>query len=134
MTTLAEESRSTVERFVKALVAHRLDDARGLLHDEFVVYEAGGVPFSGEYRGPQGFFDLFEAINKNLELTLDPSVQYLVADGSVAMCSRMKFTARGSGKSVEVGLVEVYAVRDGLIVELDVYYKDPSAVAALLVP
>jgi hypothetical protein len=29
-------------------------------------------------------------------------------------------------------LVEVYTVRYGLIVELDVYYKDPSAVAALL--
>lgn len=31
-----------------------------------------------------------------------------------------------------MSLVEVYTVRDGLIVELDVYYKDPSAVAALL--
>jgi len=29
-------------------------------------------------------------------------------------------------------LVEVYTLRDGLIVELDVYYKDASAVAALL--
>jgi limonene-1,2-epoxide hydrolase len=134
MATLAEESRSTVERFVNALVANRFDDARGLLHDELVVYEAGGVPFSGEYHGPQGFFDLFEEINKNLELTLDPSVQYLVADGTVVMCSRMKFTARGSGKGVEIGLVEIYTVRDALIVELDVYYKDPSAVAALLVP
>ena len=31
-----------------------------------------------------------------------------------------------------VSLVEIYTVRDGLIVELDVYYKDLSAVAALL--
>jgi len=29
-------------------------------------------------------------------------------------------------------LVEIYRVSDGLIVELDVYYKDPSAVAAML--
>jgi hypothetical protein len=42
------------------------------------------------------------------------------------------FTSRASGKSVEMRLVEVYTVRNGLIVELDVYYKDPSAVAALL--
>jgi ketosteroid isomerase-like protein len=44
----------------------------------------------------------------------------------------LTFTARASGKGVEMALVEVYTVRDGLIVELDVYYKDPSAVAALL--
>jgi hypothetical protein len=31
-----------------------------------------------------------------------------------------------------MSLVEVYTVRNGLIVELDVYYKDPSAVAKLL--
>jgi hypothetical protein len=31
-----------------------------------------------------------------------------------------------------MGLVEIYTVRNGLITELDVYYKDPSAVAALL--
>jgi ketosteroid isomerase-like protein len=42
------------------------------------------------------------------------------------------FTARVSGKSVEMSLVEVYTVRDGRIAALDVYYKNPSAVAALL--
>ena len=31
-----------------------------------------------------------------------------------------------------MSLVEIYTVRDGLIVDLDVYYKDPSAVTALL--
>jgi uncharacterized protein len=134
MATLAEDSRATVERFVNALVANRLDDARGLLHDDLVVYESGGVPFSGEYHGAQGFFDLLAEINRNLELTLDSAVQYLVAGATVAMCSRMKFAARDSGKSVEVGLVEIYTVRDARIVKLDVYYKDPSAVAALLVP
>jgi hypothetical protein len=29
-------------------------------------------------------------------------------------------------------LVEIYTIRDGLIIKLDVYYKDPSAVAAFI--
>jgi uncharacterized protein len=128
----SEEAQATVDRFVKALVEERPDDARSLLHDELIVYEVGGVPFSGEYHGPQGFFELFGKMNEDLELTLDPGIQYLLADDTVAMRTRMTFTARASGKSAEMGLVEIYTVRDGLIVELDVYYKDPSAVAALL--
>jgi uncharacterized protein len=32
-----------------------------------------------------------------------------------------------------MSMAEVFTVRDGLIVELDVFYKNPSAVAALLV-
>ncbi len=47
---------------------------------------------------------------------------------------RLTFTACASGRTTEMSLVELYRVSDGLIVELDVYYKDPSAVTALLAP
>jgi uncharacterized protein len=125
------DALATVERFMNAIVAERLDDARCLLHDEFVAYEAGGLPYSGEYHGPQGFFDLLAKMTEGMEMTLGPAPQCLLAGDSVAVRSRVTFTSRASGKSVEMRLVEVYTVRDGLIVELDVYYKDPSAVAAL---
>ena len=127
-----EDAQATVGKFVQAIVERRFDDARGLLHDEFVVHEAGGIPYSGEYHGPQGFFELFGKISDDLELEPDRTIQYLLADDTVAMRYRLKFTARASGRSVEMSLVEIYTVRDGLVVELDVYYKDPSAIAALL--
>jgi ketosteroid isomerase-like protein len=131
-TSRPEKALATVERFMHAIVEERLDDARSLLHDEFVAYEAGGLPYSGEYRGPQGFFDLLAKMTEGLEFTLGPAPQCLLEGGSVAVRSRVTFTARASGKSVVMKLVEVYTVRDGLIVELDVYYQDPAAVAALL--
>ena len=127
-----DDAQATVGGFMQALVEGRVADAHKLLHDDFVVYEAGGVPYSGEYRGPQGFFELFAKMNEVMELAPDPAVQFLLADDTVAVRYRLKFTARASGQSVEMGLVEIYTVRDGLIVELDVYYKDPPAIAALL--
>jgi uncharacterized protein len=126
------DAQATVGNFVRAIVEQRFDDARRLLHEEFVVHEAGGLPYSGEYRSPQGFFDLFGKMNETLELTPDPAIQYLHADDTVVMRYRLRFTARASGDSIEMSLVEIYTVRDGLVLELDVYYKDPSAVAALL--
>ncbi|HEV7579151.1 MAG TPA: nuclear transport factor 2 family protein [Mycobacterium sp.] len=130
--TTDQEPQATVGRFVQAVIEGRIDDARSLLHDDFVLHEAGGLPYSGEYRGPQAFFGLFANMNEQMELTPDPAIQYLLADNTVAIRYRLKFSARASGKSVEMGLVEIYTVRNGLITELDVYYKDPSAVAALL--
>lgn len=132
MTAMTEDCQAIVVKFMNAIVDERLDDARSLLHDEFVVHEAGGVPYSGDYHGPQGFFELLMNINEVLELTPSPAIQYLRADDTVAMFYRLTFTARATGESVEMGVVEVYSVRDGLIVELDVFYKDPSAIAALL--
>ena len=130
MTT--NDPQTVVGEFMKAIAEERYDDAGALLRADFVVHEAGGLPFSGEYHGPQGFFDLYAKMNEGLELTPGEDIRYLHAQGTVAMRFPLKFTARASGKSLVMNLVEVYTVCDGLIVELDVYYKDPSAVAALL--
>ncbi|MGO9156816.1 nuclear transport factor 2 family protein [Mycobacterium sp.] len=132
MAATIEYPLATVGRFTQAIVAERFDDARALLDHDFVVYEAGGLPYSGEYRGSEGFFELFGKMNQVMELTPGEAVQYLLAEDTVAIRGRLKFTSRASGRSVEMSLVEIYTVREGLIVELDVYYKDPSAVAALL--
>ena len=75
--TSTEDCRATVVNFVNAIVDQRLDDARTLLHDEFVIHAAGGVPYSGEYHGPEGLFQLLAKIFELLEPTLGP-IQYLV--------------------------------------------------------
>jgi uncharacterized protein len=126
------EPQAVVVAFMQAIGKQRFDDARALLHDDVVVYEMEGVPYSGEYRGSQAFFELFGQMSAAMELTPRDPIQYLLADDTVAIRYRLKLTARVSGDSVEMGMVEIYTVRAGLIVELDVYYKDPSAVTALL--
>jgi hypothetical protein len=45
-------------RFMSATGADGRPERTRLLHEDLVVSSAGGLPFSGEYRGPQGFFDL----------------------------------------------------------------------------
>jgi uncharacterized protein len=126
------DTRAIVERFVVAFGEGRLDDALGLLHDEFVVHAAGDVPYSGDYHGAKGFSELITKMMTVLELTPSPDMQDLVDDDKVVLYYRLTFAARASGKSVEMAAAEVLTVRDGLITELDVYYKNPSAVVALL--
>jgi ketosteroid isomerase-like protein len=128
----AERTLATVRRFMAATGAERRNERRSLLHDDFVVHEAGGLPFSGDYHGSQGFFELLNRMNDVLELTAGPITTYPLGEDAVAARFRLTFTSRASGKSVDIGLVEIYTVRDGRIAELDVYYKDPAAVAALL--
>jgi uncharacterized protein len=127
-----KDSRAVVTKFVSAIGAQRLDEARNLLHDDFVIHAAGDVPYSGDYQGPEGFFALLAKIFEVLELTPSPDMQYLADDDKVALYYRLTFTSRASGRRVEMGVAEVLTVRDGLITELDVFYKNPSAVTALL--
>jgi uncharacterized protein len=123
-----------VTRFGAALHDKDMDQACSLLHDNLVVREAGGLPYSGDYHGPQGFVDLLAAMNRDLEVTPGPIVRDVLSDDTIVSRFRLTFTARATGRSAEMNLVELYRVSDGLIVELDVYYKDPSAVTALFAP
>jgi ketosteroid isomerase-like protein len=132
MTPTTEDCREIVVKFVDAIDDGRLDDAQSLLDDEFVCHAAAGVPYSGDYRGHESFFGLLTKIYEMLELTPSPEMQFIADGGTVVLYYRLTFTARASGKSVEVAVAEVLSVRDGLIVELDVFYKNPSAVEALL--
>ena len=68
----AETNVATVRRFMAATGAERRNERRSLLHDDFVVHEAGGLPFSGDYHGSQGFFELLNRMNDVLELTAGP--------------------------------------------------------------
>ena len=90
------DAQATVGGFVKAIAGEQLDDARALLHHEFVVYEAGGLPYSGEYHGPDGFFELLGKMNQAMELTPGETFQYLLADDTVAIRGRLRFTSRAS--------------------------------------
>jgi hypothetical protein len=126
------DARALVEKFVDAFGDGRLQDALGLLHDEFVVHAAGDVPYSGDYRGAEGFSELIAKIMAVLELTPSPDMQYIADGDKVVLYYRLTFTSRTSGNSVEMDVSEVFTVGDGLIAGLDVYYKNPSAVSALL--
>jgi ketosteroid isomerase-like protein len=128
----ADPGSVIVRRFMSATGADgRLERAR-LLGEDFVLSSAGGLPFSGEYHGPQGFFDLMEKMNAVLDLRPGTITVNPLGKDAVAARFRLTFTARSSGEHAEMDLIEIYTLRNGLIMKLDVYYKDPSAVAALI--
>lgn len=125
---------ATVQLFSRALRERNLDEVRRLLHPDLVVHAAGGLPYSGDYYGPDGFLELFASMTKVLNLEPGRLRQQSLDDQTVVSQFRLRFEGRASGQRAEMDLVEIYRVSEGLILELDVYYKDPSAVAALLTP
>jgi len=129
---VSAEALAIVRRFSRALSDRDLTKVESLLHPDLVVHTAGGLPYSGDYYGPQGFFELFAAMTQAMDLTPGSLLQQSLDEQTVVSRFRLRFVARASGKSAEMDLVEIYRLSDGLIVELDVYYKDSSAVVNVL--
>lgn len=129
---MTESRLDIVQRFSTAVRERDFDAMGRLLHEDFVVREAGGLPYSGDYRGLGGFRTLLEKMNDVMTLDPGPFTSEPLGESAVALRFSLTFTARASGNSVEMDLVEIYTLAGDKIIELDVYYKDPSAVTALL--
>lgn len=129
---MTESNVAIVQRFSAAVREGDFDEMGRLLDDDFIAHEAGGLPYSGDYRGLSGFRDLLEKMNDAMTLSPGQFSSEPLGESAVALRFSLTFTARASGNSVTMNLVEVYTLRNEKIVDLDVYYKDPAAVTALL--
>jgi ketosteroid isomerase-like protein len=108
----------------------RLDAAVAMLHEDLYVHESDELPYGGAYHGPDGFLELAT----RLDAVCATELLGIEAHGSgdtAAVHMKGRFTSRSSGQSVETEVVELVTFRDGRIVRMNIFYKDPNAIAAL---
>ena len=120
-----------VRRFLDLVLEGKLEEARGCLHEEFVMHSPPGLPYGGDYYGPGGFGELAQRLVAVVRTEQISTPEFRDAGDCVVVRAPSRFTSRTSGKSVEMTVAQLYFVRDGKISEMDLYYKDPAAVADL---
>jgi ketosteroid isomerase-like protein len=130
--TTEQGGMATVRRWRETLMAGDLDAAAALMHEDCVVHAPAALPYGGEYRGAAELFAMMAHEHELFEASLVSPVEYL--DGAEVVVIRFvgRFEARSTGEFVDAAIVQLYYVRGGKLAELDVYYKDPAAVAALI--
>lgn len=125
-----EDGVATVRRFMEHMSAGRFEEGMDMLASDIVVHEPPSLHFGGDYIGPDGFRELCGHL-----ATMSPSTEsfdcFAAGDDLVVAQMVGTYTAADTGKSAATSIVELYKVRDGQIAEVDVYLKDPSAIAAL---
>ena len=121
---------ATLRTFVDLLSGGDADRAFKLLHPNVVVHEADALPYSGTYHGVEGFGQMMEGLSGTFDLQVN---KYEVLDAGDTVIARMdiSLTARSSGLSTDMPIVELYRFTDGLISEVDIFYKDTAAVAEI---
>lgn len=119
-----------VRSFTDGLRCGDISACVALLDDANVFSEAASLPFGGDYVGVEGFRRMLGAVSREFRVVLDPP-EIAGADDWVAVVVHGTFTSRRTGRSMPVECVDVYRLRDGKIVRVDVHYKEPGALAEL---
>src|SRR5205823_3276515 len=122
---------AVVRRFLDLVLEGKLPEALGCLHEDFVIHAPPELPYGGDHHGPAGFGELVAGLVAIAAPEQIGAPELRDAGDCVVLRAPSRFTSHATGESVDVTVVELYFLRDGQIIEMDVYYKDPAAVAGL---
>ena len=103
------------------------DKVRDSFTDDIVFHVAGKNRFSGDYRGKDEVFDMFDRRNKETGSKVDIDVHSVVADEEHAV-ALLTMRATREGQNAEWRSVGMYHMKDGRIAEAWGFNEDQQAV------
>ena len=106
------------ERDLEALLA--------LMHPELETFEPESLPYGGTWKGREGFAALLEKLMGLAELSIQDAQIHEIDEG-VMMEIEFSFTSHKDGEVFRTSAVEIDRLEDGLVREIDIYYKDVAA-------
>ena len=129
----AREPLSVVQTFYANLQsAETLPAALALLDENFVLHSPRALPWGGDYTGPAGFIELRTKLRALVSPENDAEIEYIPAGNHVLVrAPGGRFRSVITGESAPTAVAEIFEVRDGRIVDMDIYYKDYAAVSAV---
>jgi ketosteroid isomerase-like protein len=119
--------------FLTTVQAGDFAAAAGYFSPEVVTHEPDGIITGGEHAGFAGWASMMTRFGQAYDLKVS-SFEILESGDRAILMMAPAFTARATGRSAVIPVVEVYRFAGGLIADIDVFYKDPAALAGLLMP
>lgn len=126
-TELEAQNRRLVEALYAATGRGDWAAAALLLTDDFLVTEAGTLPFAGVYRGRGALQELFTLVMGSAAVTGLDVHQITTGGDRVVVLLDMIL---GGPPEVRVPIAETFRIRDGKVCEIKPYYYDPRPLAA----
>lgn len=122
--------RETLEVLAQSFHGLTVDVAREFIADDCVVHEAPSLPIGGDWRGPQGFVDLMQAVQKTF-----PNFRFEFGSLVTNDTDLVAFSGRISGDTpngrFDIPIVEYWQFKDGKAVDILPVWHDTKHVMDL---
>jgi ketosteroid isomerase-like protein len=107
--------------------------AQQLFHPEVRVEQPASLPHGGWHTGPAGMAAMGAAFARYWDRTItDPRIHG--CGETVVQVTTQTWTAKATGRSATVDVVELFAVADGQVREIRVFQQDTHALLETLEP
>lgn len=124
--------RDFCETFLAALSRGDFDALGAMLAADFVVHEAAGLPYAGDYYGVEGWRTLSAAIVATWGGFRVTSKEFHgETENSLVVRLFVQGRSRKTGTAFETTVLELWQFDGGLLREITPYYWDTQALAAI---
>jgi hypothetical protein len=100
-----------------------------MLHSDFEIVEAEGLPYGGCYRGFEGWRRLSDAILSTWSGFRIKLIEMHGDDESAVLRFDISGRSRRTGTAWQSSVLELWKFRDGLLARIDPYYFDTHLLA-----
>ncbi|HEY6531614.1 MAG TPA: nuclear transport factor 2 family protein [Acidimicrobiales bacterium] len=108
-----------------------VDRARALFHPEVRIEQPTSLPHGGSWVGPAGMADMGARFAEHWDRTIGPPT--IGGDTQLAVqVTSQTWTARATGRSATVDVVELFSFADRLVSEIRVFPQDTHLLLATL--
>ena len=118
-------------QLLDAIIAGDMATALEALHDDCVIHEPESLWYRGDWSGPGGFQQILGLMADKVEMAVR-AYDVSPCDDRAVMTAQITMTSRATGRTIDFPVTELYQARDGQIIDMDIYYKDTSALCALV--
>ncbi len=131
--TAPQTNRAMIERFSALVMAGDRENAAALVHPEFVLTEAEGLPYGGKWHGFDGLLSLLGVMAETwADLAIETRSLIGEPEGTeFGLLMQIAGKSTVTGKTFSTTAFEHWVVRDGKIAEISPHYWDTQALAAL---
>jgi ketosteroid isomerase-like protein len=120
-----------VEELARRFRAGDMGGAFELLHPDFRIEQPASLPHGGWHHGPEGMGAMGQTFARHWDRTIgEPRIQG--CGDLVVQVTTQTWTARETGRSATVDVVELFSFADGLIAEIRVFQQDTHLLLATL--
>jgi uncharacterized protein len=117
----------------RAFAAGDADALGEVLHPDFEIDQPASFPHGGRHRGLAGMAEMGRIFAEHWDRTIDDPVVRDAGD-VVVQVTTQTWTAKATGRSATVDVVELVAFDEGRIREIRVFQQDSHALLATLDP
>lgn len=130
-TDAGHDGVALVHEMARRFQAGDRDGAFELLHPQFRIQQPASLPHGGWHRGRDGMVEMGAEFARHWDRTItDPRI--LGCGDAVVQLTTQTWTAKATGRSATVDVIELFSFADGHITEIRVFQQDTHLVLGTL--